>query len=167
MSAKLMVKPNKQLNTMLKNLTFLRDNSAKIGIIEGARGSKGQDLNLVGSVHEYGAPSKGIPPRPFLNSTIRKKQKKIQQVIENAKLRYITKENGGKKILEEVGMFAKGQVIETFETGNNGEWKALKPSTIARRKKGKEENTVENVKILIDNGDLLNSIDIEVSKKIQ
>jgi hypothetical protein len=58
----------------------LRDLAAKVGhpatlrvgILEGAKYPNGTPVALVGAIQEFGAPRAGIPPRPFMRTTIAK-----------------------------------------------------------------------------------------------
>lgn len=56
------------LAAMAQNLK--RGASLKVGVLEGATYPNGTSVALVAAVNEFGAPSKGIPPRPAFRQTV-------------------------------------------------------------------------------------------------
>ena len=42
----------------------------QVGFLDGATEADGTSVALIASIQEFGAPSRGIPPRPFMRTTI-------------------------------------------------------------------------------------------------
>lgn len=69
-------------------------NSVKVGLPKGSNNyPDGTSVIMVGTVHEFGSPSRGIPQRSFLRSTVREKRrsykimfKKIAKQIVDGKI---------------------------------------------------------------------------------
>ena len=110
----------------------------------------------LGAIHEYGAPSVGIPQRSFLRVPLSANVNNIFKVVEQD-LKF--KDTDSNKALNKLG--AKGQtiVLEPFKTQGDGAWQPLSRKTILRRKKGKGKG---EDKPLIDTGQLRRSITWEV-----
>ena len=59
----------KHLEGMAKRLKKAETVSA--GFLEGATNNSGQSAAMIAAIQEYGAPAKGIPPRPFFRNMIK------------------------------------------------------------------------------------------------
>lgn len=114
-----------------------------VGFLEGATYPDGTSVPLVAAVQEFGAPSRGIPPRPFFRDMIKDKSPEWPDAIGNLLVanRYDTK-----KTLGQAGVAIEGQLKEAI-TKFDGV--PLKPATIARKGFDKQ---------LIDSGVMLRSV---------
>lgn len=121
--------------------------TVKVGFLSGATYPDGKSVAMIGAIQNFGAPSRGIPPRPFFSNMVKDKSPGWPKAIEE-NLRQTNYD--AKLTMERMGAGIKGQlqrsIIETTSP-------ALKPRTIARK---------GSAKPLIDTGHMLNSVDYEV-----
>lgn len=130
-------------------LTEIARNASKasevdVGFLEGATYPDGTSVPMVAAVQEFGAPSVGIPPRPFFRSMIQEKSPEWPGAVAG-----LLKANDydAEKTLGQTGAAIKGQLQQSIRDTNSP---PLKPATIAR--KGFD-------KPLIDTGVMINSAD--------
>jgi len=122
----------------------------RIGFLENARYPDGKPVAMIAAIQEFGAPARGIPPRPFFRNMISAKSGEWPNAISG-----LLKANGldAAKTLAQTGSAIAGQlrqsIVDLWEP-------PLAESTI--RRKG-------HSKPLIDTGVLINSIDFEVNSK--
>lgn len=117
----------------------------------------------VGLIHEVGVPTSNIPKRSFLEMPIRERLAQIIQnvaVIDDKSVNEIVQDKTNKNICEKIGALAVGAVLEAFDTGGFGKWKALQDATVtAKQAKGQGDQ------ILVASTQLRNSISFDVVKK--
>lgn len=137
---------------------YLRDLAArigkgavlKVGFLEGATYPDGTPVAMIAAINNYGAPSRGIPPRPFFSGMVDEKSPEWGDTFAG-----LMEANGDDtvKALRLMGEGIKGQlqqsIRDTVAPPNA-------PSTI--RAKGFD-------KPLIDIGHMLNSVDYEVTER--
>lgn len=125
-----------------------RGGAVRVGFLSGATYPDGMSVPLVASLNEFGAPSRGQPPRPFFRRMINEKQGEWPAAIEQT---LVANDYDVDRTLGQVGEGIAGQlrqsIIDLVEP-------PLKPSTI--RAKGGV------TKPLIDTGVMLNSVSYEV-----
>lgn len=119
----------------------------KIGFLAGATYPDGTSVPMVAAIQEFGAPSKGIPPRPFFRRMVAEKGKSWPAAIA---LNYKATDFDIDKTLDRMGQGIKGQLQQSIRDFTDP---PLAASTVA--KKG-------FAKALIDTGHMLNSVDYEV-----
>jgi len=119
----------------------------RVGFLEGAKYPDGTSVAMVAAIQNYGAPSRGIPPRPFFSNMVAEKSPEWPAAI--AGLLKSTNYDVD-ATLTQTGEAIKGQLQDSI---NNGSYAPLKQSTIDR--KGFD-------KPLIDTAHMLNSIDYEI-----
>lgn len=119
----------------------------KVGFLEGARYPDGTSVALVAAIQNFGAPARGIPPRPFFSNMVAEKSPSWAPALGD-----LLKSTGydPQAALEMMGEGIKGQLQQSIRNTNSP---PLSPRTIER--KGFE-------KPLIDTGHMLNSVDYEV-----
>lgn len=120
----------------------------RVGFMEDSTYPDGTSLPMVAAINEFGAPSRGQPPRPFMRNTIAAHRKEWPKAAADL-LR--ANDYDAKKTLALVGEGIKSQIIEQIDLLVDP---PLAPSTIAR--KGFD-------KPLINTGFMRNSITVEVS----
>lgn len=124
----------------------------KMEIIVGIQGSEaGQDNGgltnaVLGTIHEFGAPSAGIEQRAFLRGTIEREGKKYQKLTLAAASR-LSIGQGLRKQLEVIGLVVVADIKKTFNQSIG--LAPLKAATIAAKGSSKP---------LIDIGTLRDSI---------
>lgn len=134
------------LNKIKERLTNAK--VVRVGFLANATYPDGKSVAMVAAIQDYGAPKRGIPPRPFFRNMIAKEQSGWPKAIE-ANLKATNYD--AKKTLSRVGEGIAGQLKRSIVDTNSP---PLKPSTIAR--KGFE-------KPLVDTGRMLRSTDYEVN----
>lgn len=123
-------------------------NSVKVGFLKGATYPDGTSVPLVAAVNEFGAPSRGQPPRPFFRRMIADKGREWPDAV----VRLLkANEYDVDRTLEMAGSAIAGQLRASITTLTDP---PLAPSTIARK---------GSTKPLIDTGHMLNSVDHEVT----
>jgi phage gpG-like protein len=154
-----------QLNT--KNLDLfiklLKKNSSalKIGILgSSARapthgGTKAPTNAVVGAVHEFGSPARGIPQRSFLRIPLSEnlgKELENSDLFNENKLKEVVQTKNMGPWLEVVGVIGLGIVDDAFETEGQGKWAPWK----------NPHYTNQGGSILTDSGQLRNSVTSKV-----
>ena len=158
------------LDQLIKNLQEAQRYHVKIGVLKDGKIERpdGKSNADIGSYHEqlieqeFGSMSKKLPRRSFLKfplaeynngkSLILYLKKDSQAIMEN-----LTLDKGTRRLYFKLGTRAKQIIHDAFESGGFGEWTPLKQSTI--NKKGHD-------KILIDKGELENSITFRTDREV-
>jgi hypothetical protein len=125
-----------------------RPASLRVGFLENARYPDGKPVGMIAAIQEYGAPSRGIPPRPFFRNMIAAKQGEWPKAVQG-----LLEANNWDALvaLDQAGAAIAGQLRQSIIETNEP---PLAPSTI--RSKGFS-------KPLIDTATMINSIDHEVT----
>lgn len=121
--------------------------SVDVGFLENATYPDGTSVAMVAAIQEFGAPSRGIPPRPFFRNMIAKNSGDWPDIIA-ANLK--ANNYDGSKTLGQVGAMIKGELQQSITDTNSP---PLKQSTIDR--KGSD-------KPLIETGVMQRSVDYAV-----
>lgn len=119
----------------------------RVGFLEKATYPDGKPVAMIAAIQEFGAPSVGIPPRPFFRNMIAKKSKQWPLAIKQTLIRA---DYDAEKALDIVGAAIAGQLRQSVIETNDP---PLKPATIRRKGFSKP---------LIDTSVMINSIDHEV-----
>lgn len=135
-----------KLDEIAKNLREAA--SLRVGFLENASYPNGTSVALVAAVQNFGAPLRGIPPRPFFSNMIKEHQNEWPD--QAAQLLRKTKYDV-KTTLKQMGEVIAGELRQSIIDTNEP---PLAPATIAR--KGFD-------KPLIDTSHMINSISYEVS----
>lgn len=119
----------------------------KVGFLANATYPDGTPVAMIAAINEYGAPSRGQPPRPFFRNMINAKQGEWPNAIAGL-LR--ANDLDAEKALDQTGAAIAGQLRQSIKDLTSP---PLAASTI--RRKGFD-------KPLIDTGHMFNSVDHEV-----
>jgi phage gpG-like protein len=103
-------------------------------------------LVKIGAAHEFGAPKKGIPERPFIRPSYDKNKEALQNIIENEYTKIITGKVTVRLSLGRIGEWMKAKTQKQIRDLTSP---PLSEKTIARKK---------STKLLIDTGQLIQSI---------
>lgn len=104
-----------------------KSSSVQIGFLEGSTYKDGTSVPMVAAIQEFGAPSRGIPPRPFFRNMIAKNSPDWPELIaENLK----ANDYDGSKTLDQVGAEIKGELKQSITDTNSP---ALSPITVMLR----------------------------------
>jgi hypothetical protein len=120
---------NKNLEKLRKQLK----NSGKVvqvGFPDSEIHEGGQSVAFIASVHEYGAPSAGVPERPFLKPSIIQGKKDQLRLNKINLVKILHNQIDFDTALGQLGEMAKGQVQLYIV---NGHFVPLKPRTVARK----------------------------------
>ncbi len=141
-------------NNIRKAIDLAIDNAsvltAKVGFFPSAKYTDGTNIAYVASIHEYGVPSKSIPPRPFFRPTADRRMNAWKQVFA-AKVRDFMQGNGfAKDAFDTVGLMAAGEVRQAISEVNDP--KLAKATIAARARRAHMKIEDVSVKPLIDTG---------------
>ena len=134
----------RRLNEIAKKVE--KASKVRVGFLEGATYPDGKPVAMIAAIQEFGAPSRGIPPRPFFRNMVSGHSAEWPEQIA-AQL----PANGydAEKTLGQMGAVIAGELRQSIVDTNDP---PLKPATVER--KGFD-------KPLVDTGHMLNSIDFE------
>lgn len=119
------------------------NNVLQVGFMKDAVYPDGTQVALVAAVQDFGAPSRGIPPRPFFRNAIAKGKETWPQ---EAKTLLQKHDYDARGALGELGIAVEGDIKKSI---NEMYSPPLAPATV--RRKG-------HSKPLVDTGQLLNSV---------
>lgn len=148
------VKGGGGLEAALRNIDegLANPRHVRVGFLEGATYPDGTPVALVAAVNNFGAPSKGIPARPFMGNVVAEKGPTWGDKL----MAILRRENyDGKRTLDLMGEGIKGEIQESITTFEGA---PLKPETVARKGFDKQ---------LIDTSHMLNSVDWEVRDGVE
>lgn len=183
--------PNAILRLLMAQLGFLSDLDVRAGFISGPENERightakniehktgtGREITSpkastseeyeprtnaeLGFLHEYGAPAKRIPARPFLIRTIDQQKDFIKSQLSTAITQAIKRDDKAviKKTLNIIGMKLRDQAKNNIRTQDG--FKPLSKRTIQMRR----ERGLNRTKALIDTGEMLNAITYEVTPR--
>lgn len=138
-----------RLERTLSDIARLASNAkeVRVGFLADATYPDGKPVALIAAIQNWGAPSRGIPPRPFFSDMIQKRQHEWGPAIGN-----LLVNNGydALRTLQLTGEAVAGQLRTSIVETNDP---PLAPSTIRRKGFSKP---------LVDSGHMLNSVDYEV-----
>jgi hypothetical protein len=122
----------------------------RVGFLEGAKYPDGKPVAMIAAINEFGAPSRGQPPRPFFRRMIASHKGEWPDAIKG-----LLKANDydAERTLDQAGAAVAGQLRQSITDLVDP---PLAPSTI--RAKGFD-------KPLIHHSIMLNSVDHEVKKR--
>lgn len=102
----------------------------QVGWFEGARYDDNTPVAGVAAVQEFGAPARGIPPRPFFRPTIADKSKSWSELIADGTKAVINGSATYDQVMNGLGLQVVGDIQKTIATEN---YPALSPITLALR----------------------------------
>jgi hypothetical protein len=143
------IKGGEQLDKYLSELSKKMANpgTLRVGFLENQTYPDGTSVATVAAIQNFGAPARGVPPRPFFSNMVASKSASWGN-----DLRSVLRRNGmnGKAALETMGVVIAGQLKDSIQETNSP---PLASKTIAR--KGFD-------KPLVDTGVMLQSPSSEV-----
>ena len=129
--------------------------SLRIGVLSSAPVADGSEFNMaeLAAVHEFGAPSVGVPERSWLRATYDAKREAWEALLKRALGRVVDGKMSENAALQLVGLRAVADIQSRIRTNIAP---ALKPRTIARK---------GSSLALVDTGRFLQSIAFEVMRR--
>lgn len=119
----------------------------RVGFLENATYPDGTSVAMVAAVQNFGAPSRGIPPRPFFSNMVAEKSEGWPASLERI---LVGQDYDVGASLALMGEGIKGQLQQAIRDTNAP---PLAPATVARKGFSK---------VLIDTSNMINSVDYEV-----
>lgn len=106
--------PEKAIKELEKISKAMRGkDNVKVGLPKGANDyPDGTSVIMVGTVHEFGSPSKGIPQRSYLRSTMRENRKKYLKLFFSLSKKIILGKLSKKKALNLIGAKVQSDVVQ-------------------------------------------------------
>ena len=102
------IKELERISTSMKGA-----NSVKVGLPKGSNDyPDGTSVIMVGAVHEFGSPSKGIPQRSFLRSTVHDKRRKYKRMFRKLASEIVNGKMTSKDALNLLGLQVQTDVVE-------------------------------------------------------
>jgi hypothetical protein len=127
-----------------------RGGSLKVGFLKGSTYPDGTPVAMVAAVHNYGAPSRGIPPRPHGSNMVARYSPEWPDEI-RAQLKATNYD--ARLTMNRMGALIRGQWQQSIR---DGPFVPLKPATI--RAKGFDQP-------LIDKAHMINSVAFEYEER--
>ena len=93
-------------------------------------------MGELAAIHEFGAPSVGIPARSFMRSTLRVQRKKLNAASARLIREYIKSKITHYRASGQLGQIAAQMIQKSFSTSggsNNETWEENKPATVAEK----------------------------------
>lgn len=125
-----------------------RGATLKVGFLAGATYPDGTPVAMVAAIQDFGAPAAGIPPRPFFRNMVAQESPGLPAAIA---LDLKRTDFNVEQTLSRAGAVLAGKLKQSIVDTNAP---PLKPATV--RRKGFD-------KPLVDTGQMLNSVDFEVT----
>lgn len=120
----------------LLNITAKLDGQKlEVGVFESSKYEDGTPVAGVAAVQEFGSPKAGIPPRPFMRTTIDEKRGEIKSLFDRAAKAIYSGDTDPVTALNVIGGVVAGQIKTTISNINEP---ALSPVTLHLRKLKKE-----------------------------
>jgi hypothetical protein len=150
-----------QLRVMLDGLA---NKVARVGFFPSSKYEDGTSVAYVAAIQEFGAPSQGIPPRPFMRPTADAQRGAWQATARQGAQAVAKGSATGVQVLDAIGQLAAGDIRKAI---SNVASPPLKQSTIdARLRQRADKVTLGKLnKPLVDTGTLLNAVTSEVGDK--
>lgn len=119
----------------------------------GGQDHEGTEMTVaqLARVHEFGAPSVGIPERPFMRQSLQNNRPKYLRLNRQNLRQMVAGDMSAEQALGQLGAMAQGDIQREIV---NGEFAPLKPETIRRKGSSKP---------LIDSGQMRQSVTWELS----
>ncbi len=125
-------------------LASLRRRELQVGWFESARYDEGTPVAAVAAIQEFGSPSNGIPPRPFMRPTIADNKDDWRDVLETGLRRAVNGQGDGRTVLELLGLRIAGQIRSTLSQIREP---PLSPVTLALRKQKLAGATINRTRV--------------------
>ncbi len=121
MKSKIKIKslPSKAIKAIEKIAKSMKgSDSVKVGLPKGSNAyPDGTSVIMVGTVHEFGSPSRGIPERSFLRSTLQEHRRTYRSLFKKLSKQIIDGKTTKEKALNILGLQVQGDVIAKISDG--------------------------------------------------
>lgn len=136
----------KELKRRIAELDKLR---VFVGWLESAKYDDNTPVAGVAAVHEYGSPTRNIPPRPYLRPTQDEKMQEWRNLLESGAKAILRGEQTAYNVMDAIGLSMAGDIKVAIKNVTSP---PLEPETIqARLRKKADGKTIGNLsKPLVD-----------------
>lgn len=118
-------KATKELEKLAKSLRG--PDLVKVGLPKGSNAyPDGTSVIMVGAVHEFGSPARGIPQRSFLRATVEAGRSKYKQLFKKLSKKIVDRNLTKKEALGLIGLQVQGDVQGRITDGIDPELKYRK-----------------------------------------
>ena len=124
-----------RLKELISILADLDGQKLEVGVFESSKYADGTPVAGVAAVQEFGSPKVGIPPRPFMRTTIEEKRGEIKSLFDRAAKAIISGDTDPETALNVIGGVVAGQIKTTISDISEP---ALSPVTLHLRKLKKQ-----------------------------
>jgi hypothetical protein len=133
----------------------------RVGFLQEATYPNGTSVAMIAAIQNWGAPARGIPPRPFFSDMIQKKQGEWPAAIGGL---LMANNYDALRTLQLTGEAVAGQLRTSIVDTNDP---PLAESTLRKRGVGgmvynAKDMSTFGAKPLVDTGHMLNSVDYEI-----
>lgn len=132
-----------------------------VGLFQGAVEQDGTPSATVAAAHEFGAPSRNIPERSFMRSTLRVNRNAINEHIRKDLKAYVEGKGSKLTVFKRLGILVS-DMMKARITASRTWATPLKPATIARRIKKFGQMGPILITPLIDTGDMRRRITYKI-----
>lgn len=146
-----------RLQVILKDMDGVR---GKVGWFESARYPNGTPVAMVAAIHEFGAPSKSIPPRPFMRPTIKRCRAAWAAIAEQGSKAVLAGTTTMEAVMTGIGLNATGEIQRSITEVVSP---PLSPSTVRARGRRRSSGNA-TAKPLIDTGHMIQTVTSVVEK---
>jgi len=162
--AKVVRKRNSAVHAKLdKALKGLEDIELKVGWFETTRYEDGTPVAYVATIHEFGAPSQGIPARPFMRPTVADRKEGWRDFVENSAEGIFNGTQTAGTMFEMLGLAVSGDIAKTISQVMAP---PLKPATIRAKERKMAQGGVGSLdKPLVETGLMITSVTHTVEEK--
>lgn len=138
-------------------LNELDGKEVAVGWFESTHEANGAQTAYIASIHEYGAPSKNIPPRPFMRPTIAREEKNWQSLLQSGAKQIIKGSTTIEAVYGLLGAKASGDIAKTIASIHSP---PLKEKTVQARARKRKSRTITDTlrKPLVDDAIMIGSV---------
>lgn len=145
-------------------LDALSNKVARVGFFPSAKYDDGTPVAYVATIQEFGSPAQGIPPRPFMRTTVAERESVWVRIAKQGARAVVKGSATGEQVLDMIAQQAAGDIRKTISDLTSP---PLKPATIAARLRERADKVTVGklTKPLIDTALLYDSVTYEVGDK--
>lgn len=118
----------KNLDVLIKGFG---DRQGKVGYLDKSQYDDGTPVAYVAAIQEFGAPTKSIPPRSFIRTTIMDEKQNWGKLVEQGAKQTLKGSQNPEKVLDSLVLQAKGDIQAKISSIHSPE---LSPITLGIRK---------------------------------
>lgn len=153
----------KALNTFMLGIS---QQVVKVGFFESAKYPDGTPIAYIATIQEFGAPSQGIPPRPFIRPTMDAEGNEWKSNFAKLSKRIVNGKMTVTQALDTIGLAAAGDIKKAISSLTSP---PLKTDTLKARYRratsGKKKIGYLSTKPLVDTGAMLAHVTHVVENK--